>query len=355
MFKYRNIDFCFIWATLLATIATQHTNLASTKDISINTNTDNDIIIFNSVAKTISQTPPNVITTDEVWDGTNLELLATLENNKTSYDNSDASDNNEEVANSRTRKIKIVLLSFFLLLFVSFGIFYPFLLFYKWLLGVKKNEVVQLEPDYEPSLTKTYFNPESQYFEQENDNYQATVSKLQIAFSSQAHELQHKLSQTILNLEINTDRGRIELMRQTISVLIKQPYWTHVSHNSASLPLSDVQTAFDAIFDTEHSKLMREERNLSNDNTQIEKSHDSSHNNSYKYTVVTLILCTSHKNPLFKTIHTKEQLIEQLVELSKMQEDDLIKFELLWNPQTANKYINNNQLLREYSDMLRLF
>ncbi|MGL5074232.1 MAG: DUF1517 domain-containing protein [Waterburya sp.] len=43
------------------------------------------------------------------------------------------------------------------------------------------------------------------------------------------------------------------------------------------------------------------------------------------------------------------------MKLSKMEQDSVIKFELLWNPQQENVYISNEQLLIEYADMTRLF
>ncbi len=359
MFKYRSINLGFFVIALLAVIGIHQTNLVSAKNLptQIRTSNNKEIISLDTIATTISQPNKNIIAINKVSNVVNSESLAAFQEDPSSLgeDSFEPPDNNQEIENLSTKIFRIFFLYFFMLLFVPFGIFYPFFIFYQWLLSVEQDELTQLDGDYASASATAYFNPKNQGLESKQDNYHATVSKLQIAFSSQADELQQKLSQVILNVEINQDQGLIELMRKTISVLINQQYWTHVGHSSIPLTLKDIEAEFDTISATERSKVIRKKVNISNGNTEREKSRNFSQTGCYNYTVVTLIFCTFHNKPLFNNIHTKEQLIKELVKLGRMQQDHLIKFELLWSPQTADNYINNNQLLREYSDMLRLF
>nr|WP_263858212.1 DUF1517 domain-containing protein [Waterburya agarophytonicola] len=249
-----------------------------------------------------------------------------------------------------------------MLLFVPFGIFYPFFLFYKKLLNVDTNydnlvdQPIQLSETSEliSKLPITSLNPETIKLEELN-NIQATVSKLQIAFAVENVDIRHKLAELCSSVDPRTDRGVAELMRKTISLFISQDEWTHISCSSESLPINRVKGEFELISATEKSKFGREELSLVDTEERSPKPNNSLPTDMPKYVVVTLILCTSHTEPLFWEIRTKRQLVEELSELGKMRQDDLIKFDLLWNPQAEAKYLSNNELLKKYIDMIRLF
>jgi uncharacterized membrane protein len=144
----------------------------------------------------------------------------------------------------------------------------------------------------------------------------------------------------------------VDLMHQTVDVLIEQGHWTHASYGSITLPLAKVKSEFELISAQERAKFTSKMPSLSNHNRNFSTS--DGYHESYSYVVVTLILCTSHTVPLFKQINTKEQLVQELTQLGKMERDSVIKFELLWNPQPEGVYLSNEQLLTEYADMTRL-
>ena len=357
VFKYKKNNFNFLVAGIFAVIGLQQINLASTINLTTKIQTTNEIIALNAQARTPPLNTKKSTYLEEVSDDLNAKSTITSQGNKSNLSNNRSANNSnhDKGINQSTKVVKMTSLPYFLLLFISPGIFYIFLLSYKKLLSREKVKSAYLENSYNSGQVFDYINLEKQDVVKAKDNYQATVSKLQIAFSSEANDLQEKLAQTVLSVEVRTDQGLIELMHKTLSILIDPEYWTHVNHTSISLPLQDVKAEFDAILDAEHNKLIREKVKISHGNIQLEKSSEPGYNDNFNYIVVTLVLCTSHKKPLFNIVHTKEQLIEELVELSKMRKEKLIKFDLLWNPRTANKYINNNQLLRDYGDMLRLF
>ena len=307
-----------------------------------------------------------------------------------------------EAGEANLKLVRRISLGCFLLLFIPLGIFYPLFLFYRRLLG-HDYDLSDSEKDKFEFLDSANFikdnTPSSSsipggylFREQEselsvlplrgvqsNDRHHnsdstanssskkkpqsvktfdvldpastITVSKLQIAFSPQAGRLRSKLSQVASSSDRN--RQLIELLRQTISVLLGQQYWTHVSYSSDSLSEEKVPLEFDLVSHLERNKCLTKKSNLS-DRQGRTASFYGSDGDCYNYVVVTLILCTAHDSPLFDKIYTEAQLVENLVKLSQIENDRLLKFELLWNPQPEAEYISNEQLLTHYSDLTRL-
>ncbi|MEO0014549.1 MAG: hypothetical protein RLZZ535_2938 [Cyanobacteriota bacterium] len=262
-------------------------------------------------------------------------------------DNTDLAATRADVKESPTRLIRLISLSFFFLFFVPLGIFYPLFLFYKMLL-TKPNDL--LNSDRQAGFTEPVDSIDS-VLQAEQDVNQATVSKLQIAFSPPARELRAELSRVTSMTDLH-QFDLVDLMHQTVDVLIDQGHWTHASYGSITLPLAKVKSEFNFISVQERTKFTSKTPSLANYNRNI--SNSNGNQESYSYVVVTLILCTSHTAPLFKKINTKEQLVNELTQLGKMEKDSVIKFELLWNPQSEGVYLSNDQLLTEYADMTRL-
>jgi hypothetical protein len=285
----------------------------------------------------------------------NLGIISYLEQHRepsgSVADNTDlaASDSSERKFSARL--IKRMSLFFFCLFFVPLGIFYPLFLFYKMLL-IKPDE-----PDdiLNSNRQEGFFEPVDaidSVLQAEQDVNQATVSKLQIAFSPPASQLREELSRVTSMTDLNVEHDLVDLMHQTVDVLIEQGHWTHVSYGSTTLPLAKVRSEFDFISVQERTKFTSKTPSLVNHNRNTNSSDGDQE--SYSYVVVTLILCTSHTAPLFKKINTKEQLVNELIQLGKMERDSVVKFELLWNPQQEGVYLSNDQLLIEYGDMTRL-
>jgi hypothetical protein len=262
-------------------------------------------------------------------------------------DNTDLAATRADVKESPTRLIRLISLSFFFLFFVPLGIFYPLFLFYKMLL-TKPNDL--LNSDRQAGFTEPVDSIDS-VLQAEQDVNQATVSKLQIAFSPPARQLRAELSRVTSMTDLH-QFDLVDLMHQTVDVLIDQGHWTHASYGSITLPLAKVKSEFNFISVQERTKFTSKTPSLANYNRNI--SNSNGNQESYSYVVVTLILCTSHTAPLFKKINTKEQLVNELTQLGKMEKDSVIKFELLWNPQPEGVYLSNDQLLTEYADMTRL-
>lgn len=249
---------------------------------------------------------------------------------------------------SRSRLLRLLAVSFFLFL-VPCGIFYPLFLFYKKLL-IKPEEPDNLGSNF---VTSSRLDNAALGLETKIETIRATVSKLQIAFTPPASDLRKELSRVSSEAELNTKYDLVDLMHQTIAVLLDQQHWTHVSYDSDTLPLKKVEPKFELISNRERKKFINQQSRLIKYNRNVTSAEGYERN--YSYVVVTLIFCTSHASPLFDVINTKERLAKELVKLSKIERNTVIRFELLWNPQQEDVYISNEQLLIEYGEMSRLF
>lgn len=267
---------------------------------------------------------------------------------------SNSRDNNVDIAESKIKFTRLIFL-LLLLFFIFSVIFYPLFLFYRKILGINYQETVYNSNDdksSKPDFLK-HQSSENFSFEEVKAPDIATVSKLQIAFSAQARQLRQKLGQISSITDLNQNQDIVDLICKTVLALVSQQDWTHVSCTSVSLPQSEMKAEFKTISHNERNKFINRESILTNYRKRARQGN-SSYQDSYRYVVVTLILCTTHNTPLFNKIHTEQQLIEELAKLSKLSKDSLIKFELLWNPQQDNTYLDNDELLMQYSDMTRL-
>ena len=190
---------------------------------------------------------------------------------------------------------------------------------------------------------------------QERDNDRVTVSMLQVALSSQAENVQQDLSELSLAVDTDTDEGLVELMRESALVLLRNDFaWTHVLSSSNSLDINQAEQEFDKLSFAERSKFSSETLSNIDGKFKTRQPSDSSSDDFPAYVVVTLILGTVDDNPLFTKINTAENLKQVLLELSSMREDYLMKFELLWTPQTTKEYLTDEELLMEYTNIMPL-
>ena len=192
--------------------------------------------------------------------------------------------------------------------------------------------------------------------DRERDNNIVTLSKLQVALSAEAKDVQKQLSELSLSTDTDTDEGLIELLRESVLVLLRNSeYWSHVLSSSDSLHIDKAESAFQQLSVAERSKFNAE--TLSNFEGQIRhrEAIQPDENDVAAYIVVTLILGTADDKPLFDKINSQEELQLVLENLASIRDDYLMKFELLWSPQTESDSLTYDELITEYTDMIQLF
>ena len=256
MLKYGNTKTSFFWLALITTIGFDSFNSASASNyraISVN----DDTFEIKIVSQLSYQ--DNVKTLDLVADKINLVSSTThllsninqsdlvksslqkpqqLNNNflgdialKSNQNDSETTEQEQSKDHQNLITIQIISLVFFLLLFIPFGIFYPFLLLYKKLLNIEQQESSNLSkndnlPFSKPLTTEKYDS------KKQEDNSQAVISKLQIACSVADDQLRRKLAQINSNNHLQsepaigeaTPSAIAELMRKNLAVLIEKQH-----------------------------------------------------------------------------------------------------------------------------------
>ncbi|VEP13472.1 conserved exported hypothetical protein [Hyella patelloides LEGE 07179] len=218
---------------------------------------------------------------------------------------------------------------------------------------------------------------ETRQVQKEINNDKVTVSKIQIALSSEAVEIQQDLSELSLTANTDTPEGLLELMRDSSLIIVRHSQaWTHVLSNSISMAINKAESAFDSLSVAERSKYDGESLSNVNGNIKIREQVSNSHrllrrphsrinkttepavtvgqDEFADYLVVTLIFGTVDDKPLFEKINNEQQLEATLLKLAAMRADYLIKFELLWSPQTEGIYLTDEELLMKYTEMIPL-
>ena len=194
----------------------------------------------------------------------------------------------------------------------------------------------------------------NRFSNREINNDIVTISQLQIALLASATDVQSGLTELTLRLDTSTEEGLRQLLQESILILLRNSeYWTHHINSSQKLHIDQAEAKFDSLSLEQRSKLSSE--TLSNIEGNIkEKSVISPDDESAMYIVVTLLVGTAHDKPLFEDIRTPDDLKEALNSLGSMPSDYLLKFELMWSPQTENDSLTYDEFISEYSNMIDL-
>lgn len=199
--------------------------------------------------------------------------------------------------------------------------------------------------------------------ETELKNRQVTISKLHIALTAEAIAISKQLSQLTLSIDTNTQQGLVELLQESIIILLRNSeHWTHISSRSFPIKMDKAEAAFNRFSIAQRSKFSCE--TVSNVSGKIRDYTDETKNEShYKksdnlnlpaYVVVTILIGSAGEEPLFHRIHSCEELKLTLEKLAVISEDDLMKLEVLWTPQSEDQPLTNDEFILEHPDMIQL-
>ncbi|BAZ44759.1 hypothetical protein NIES4102_17760 [Chondrocystis sp. NIES-4102] len=337
MFKYNNTNQVFLGLALLTTIGFRSFDPAlatSHQKITV----DGDRI---ELKKSIQLNQQDKISKLDLESNTQQSEII-VASSSTIADNSNLFKS-AKASNSSLKIIRIISLSFFLLLFIPFGIFYPFFLFYQRIFKLNNQAKIPLAMDTYPASQSERLTVKEYNKVIAEEKYQVVISKLQLACNDTEKNLRQKLMQIDFNVDSDVSETSRELMLQTSAVLLESNNWTHCGITNLALPLANTSKELELVYSLEKQKIL---------NTKVVEYYPGQVNDNYL--VITLIITTS--SPILQTpIYTKEQLINELNQLNKIKAEHLIKFELLWNPPIEGQYITNNQLLKDYSELIRLF
>ena len=191
--------------------------------------------------------------------------------------------------------------------------------------------------------------------DRERDNNIVTISKLQVALLAEAKGVQRELSELSLSIDTDTDEGLVELLRESVLVLLRNSdYWSYVLSHSSSLHIDKAESAFQQLSVAERSKFSAETLSNVAGKIKTREAIQADENDTAAYILVTLLLGTADDRPLFENIHSQVELEAVLTKLASMREDYLMKFELLWSPQTEEDSLTYEELITEYTEVIKL-
>lgn len=326
-------------------------NYSSSRDINnVVVHTGQEVLEAENKIQFYSPIKPGNLNT-EGKDSVTTEILITDVSLDIFTGNSPENNEIESESSIALNLVRKISLFFFLLFFLPLGIFYPFFLLYKKLLDFDEDTNPIEEEVFESSL------PISSSIEDiELDLYsdQAIISKLQVAFLPEIVNLKQQLEQARLNIDEQGESRALDFMRSAISIFITQQYWTHANLESLSCSSIEAPEKFDTILSVEQDKYIAKKLSVVNIGQSEQRTGNYIAQDNFKYTVVTMVFYTLGSDILFEQINTKESLAKLLIDLSQINKNDLLKFELIWNPLKEDEFITNEELLIHYEDMVRL-
>jgi uncharacterized membrane protein len=188
----------------------------------------------------------------------------------------------------------------------------------------------------------------------ELNNDRVTVTQIQVALFAQDCPIQQQLSEIVATLPLNTPEDRLKQLQAGVLALLRLPeFWSHVYARSQSFrQRAAAEDYFEQCSIRERSKfsaetLMRDPQGLQHRALQLEAEADPA-----AYVVVTLLLGTTHDNPLFEKIYSADSLKAALESLSSLSAEELLVFELLWTPQDVADSLSQDELITEFSTLV---
>ncbi len=184
-----------------------------------------------------------------------------------------------------------------------------------------------------------------------------TVSQVQVALLAQARSIQTALADLSMQVDTTTPTGLLQLLQEAALALLRSPEnWSHVLGRSQTLPnLDAAEGMFNQVAIAERSKYTVE--TLTNVGGRVKRSTNyevDPDKDPASYIVVTLLVGSTHDQPLFSEVRTTAQLKEVLQKLAAMPSEQLLVFELLWTPQVESDSLTYDELLTEYTDMVQI-
>jgi uncharacterized membrane protein len=186
-------------------------------------------------------------------------------------------------------------------------------------------------------------------------NDKMTLSQIQVGFYATDCQIQKQLAAIVETLGIDTEKERLEQLQAVTLAVLRQPqYWSHVKSSSEVFKTpSEAQAAFNRLSMGARSKYDEESltRREGQEVKKLAPLTATDEDEPSAYVVVTLLVGSTHDEPLFETIHGAEGLRSALEKLSGMTMGELRQFELIWTPQDGSESLSSNDLLVDFPDL----
>jgi uncharacterized membrane protein len=190
-----------------------------------------------------------------------------------------------------------------------------------------------------------------------------SVAKIQVGLLSSARSLQQELTRLALESDTSTSEGLATVTRETAIALMRHPeYWVYVSSANENTKFALAEQKFNSLVMSERSKLNAEVlsnvggRVLQGKTTAALPSESSSGlEDPSEYIVVTLLLAVAGETlSKLPTLRSSADLQSALSVIGSVPTDNLLAVEVLWEPQSEDYTLTNDEVLTIYPDLVRI-
>ncbi|NJM45874.1 MAG: DUF1517 domain-containing protein [Alkalinema sp. RU_4_3] len=183
-----------------------------------------------------------------------------------------------------------------------------------------------------------------------------TFSQIQVGFYATDCPIQKQLTDIVETLQNDDSRERLEQLQAVTLAILRQPkFWSHVKSSSETFKKrSEAQASF-------NSQSMVERRKYDQESLTRRAGHEkvvklapltaTEEDQPAAYVVVSLLVGSTHDQPLFEPIHSAESLRSALEKLSGMTQQELLQFEFIWTPQDPSESLGSEDLLVDFPDL----
>lgn len=190
-----------------------------------------------------------------------------------------------------------------------------------------------------------------------------SVAKIQVGLLSSARSLQQELTRLALESDTSTSEGLATVTRETAIALMRHPeYWVYVSSANENTKFALAEQKFNSLVMSERSKLNAEVlsnvggRVLQGKTAAALPSEGSSGlEDPSEYIVVTLLLAVAGETlSKLPTLRSSTDLQSALSVIGSVPTDNLLAVEVLWEPQSEDYTLTNDEVLTIYPDLVRI-
>jgi uncharacterized membrane protein len=190
-----------------------------------------------------------------------------------------------------------------------------------------------------------------------------SVAKIQVGLLSSARSLQQELTHLALESDTSSVEGLATVTRETAISLMRHPeYWVYVSSANENTKFALAEQKFNSLVMSERSKLNAEV--LSNVGGRVLQGKTAAALPSTgnldleapsEYIVVTLLLAVAGDTlAKLPTLRSSEDLQSALSAIGSVPADNLLAVEVLWEPQSEDYTLTNDEILTIYPDLVRI-
>lgn len=194
-------------------------------------------------------------------------------------------------------------------------------------------------------------------------NSKVSVAKIQVGLLASARSLQRELTRLAMESDTSSADGIADVARETALALIRHPeYWVYVSSANENTTFALAEQKFNGLVMSERSKLSAEVlRNVGGRLSQskipvaLPSETNSKPEDPTEYIVVTMLVAvagdTLSKLPVLRS---SEDLQSTLSVIGSVPTDNLLAIEVLWEPQSDDYTLTNDEMLTVYPDLIRI-